>query len=67
MRVEGEVILSVAVDVQGNVSSAKAVSGPPVLRAAAVDSVRRWRYQPATLGEKPIASTETVRVLFHLK
>src|SRR5438874_2258060 len=58
MRVEGDVVLSVAVDDHGNVSSAKAVSGPPVLRAAAVESVRRWKYQPATLGDKPVASTE---------
>jgi TonB family protein len=64
---EGEVILRLDVDAAGNVADAKAVSGAPLLRAAALDAVRKWKYQPATLGDKPVASTETVKIDFHLK
>ena len=67
IRVEGEVVISLDVDVSGKVSGARAVSGPPILRPAAVDAVRRWKYQPATLGDKPVASTEVVKVQFKLR
>jgi TonB family protein len=67
IRVEGEVVISLDVDATGKVSGARAVSGPPILRTAAIDAVRRWKYQPATLGDKPVASTEVVKVQFKLK
>jgi len=67
IRAEGEVVISLDVDASGKVSAARAVSGPPILRAAALDAVKRWRYQPATLGDKPVVSTELVRVQFKLR
>jgi TonB family protein len=67
LHVEGEVVVSLDVDASGSVSAARAVSGAPLLRAAALDAVRRWKYQPATLGEKPIPSTETVKLDFRSK
>lgn len=67
IRVEGEVVITIDVDASGKVSGARAVSGPPILRPAAVDAVRRWKYQPATLGDKPVASTEVVKVQFKLR
>jgi TonB family protein len=65
LHLEGEVLLSLDVDAAGNVASVKALSGPPLLRAAAMDAVKRWKYQPATLGDQPVSSTETVKVDFH--
>jgi outer membrane biosynthesis protein TonB len=38
-----------------------------VLRAAALDAVKRWKYAPATIGGKPVASTQIVKVDFRLK
>lgn len=67
IRAEGEVVISLDVDTSGNVSAARAVSGPPILRAAALDAVKRWKYHPATLGDKPVVSTEVVKVQFHLR
>jgi protein TonB len=67
LRVEGEVVVSLDVDASGSVSAAKAISGAPLLRAAALDAVRRWKYQPATLGDKAVPSTETVKVDFRSK
>jgi protein TonB len=66
MHAEGTVILEVEIDAAGNVASAKASSGPPLLRAAAVDAVQRWKYVPATLGDKPVASGQQVKVDFRL-
>jgi TonB family protein len=65
LHVEGEVLLNVSVDTTGAVSTIKVVSGPPLLRTAATDCVKRWKYQPATLGDKPVASTEVVKLDFH--
>ncbi|PYY16082.1 MAG: hypothetical protein DMG61_05330 [Acidobacteria bacterium] len=67
IHLEGEVIISLDVDPSGKVSAARAVSGPPILRAAALDAVKRWKYQPATLGDKPVVSTEVVKLQFKLK
>ena len=67
IRVEGEVVISLDVDTSGKVSAARAVSGPPILRTAALDAVKRWKYQPATLGDKPVVSTEVVKVQFKLR
>ena len=67
IRVEGEVVLSLDVDASGKVTDAKVVSGAPMLRTAALDAVRRWKYEPATLGDKPVPCTETVKVAFRLK
>lgn len=66
-RVEGEVVLTVEVDASGNVANVKAVSGPPMLRIAAAGAVRRWKYQPATLGDKPVSSSMTAKLDFHLR
>lgn len=63
-RLEGQVVVTVEVDIAGNVVSAKAISGPPMLRQAALDAVRRWKYAPATLGDKPVNSVDNVRVDF---
>jgi TonB family protein len=65
LHVEGEVMLEVNVDPSGAVSNVKALSGPPLLRTAAIDCVKRWKYQAATLGDKPVPSTESVKVDFH--
>lgn len=67
IRTEGQVLLSVDIDAAGNVSSAKAISGPPLLRGAAIDAVQHWKYQPATLGDKPIPSQESVKIDFRLR
>jgi len=67
LHTEGEVVIDVDVDASGSISGAKAVSGPALLRTAALDAVKRWKYAPATLGGKPVASTQTVKVDFHLK
>ncbi|HWC18160.1 MAG TPA: TonB family protein, partial [Terriglobales bacterium] len=65
LRVEGMVLLSVDVDTAGNVASVKALSGPPLLRQAAIDAVQRWKYEPASVNAQPVTSTQTVRVDFH--
>jgi TonB family protein len=46
MRIEGTVKLDVTIDADGTVSDVKVVSGHQLLASAAVDAVKKWRYEP---------------------
>jgi TonB family protein len=45
-NIEGKVTLSIVVDAKGRVSDAQALSGPPELFQAALDSVKQWEFEP---------------------
>jgi TonB family protein len=59
-HVQGEVKLSAEVDRDGKVASVRVISGPPLLRDAALDAVQRWRYRPyrSSGGPIPMAAIE---------
>jgi protein TonB len=63
--VEGDVVVQASLDKDGNVSSTKVLYGPMMLRQAAVDALRRWKYEPAQLDGKPVGTEMTVRIRFH--
>ena len=65
-RVEGVVVVDAVIDVSGNVVEAKIVSGPPLLLAAALDTVQRWKFEPTYLDEEPVAVKLLVTLEFHL-
>jgi len=48
VRAEGEVILVIEIGREGNVSSAKVISGHPLLRAVSAQAAREWRFVPVT-------------------
>jgi protein TonB len=64
--IQGSVTVSATVNESGKVVSATAVSGPLLLRQAAVDSVKQWKYLPGTVDGKPTTAQVNVRVDFHL-
>jgi TonB family protein len=66
-NVEGDVLVTVEIDASGIVTGAKATAGPVFLRQAAVDAVRNWKYEPATLNGKPASTQITVKIQFRLK
>jgi TonB family protein len=47
MRVEGTVKLEAVVDRDGNVEKVIVVSGHELLKPAAVDCVKKWKYEPS--------------------
>ena len=65
-NVEGDVVISAEVDATGKVVEAKAESGPIFLRDAAVDAVRKWKYEPATLNGRQTTGQVTVKIKFRL-
>ncbi|HEV2827262.1 MAG TPA: TonB family protein [Pyrinomonadaceae bacterium] len=50
----GMVVVQVTVDEQGNVISARAVSGHPLLQAAAVAAARAAKFSPTKLSGEPV-------------
>ncbi len=54
VKAQGTVVVQVEVDEQGQVISASAVSGHPLLRAAAVAAARQARFSPTLLSGKPV-------------
>lgn len=66
-RLSGDVKIDALVDANGKVSTMKVVSGPALLHQAAMDAVRQWKYQAATLNGQPTAMHLTVTVQFKLQ
>lgn len=53
-RAQGAVQVAVDIDEDGNVISASAVSGHPLLREAAVQAARQWKFRPTMLTGVPV-------------
>ncbi len=65
-NVEGVVSMDAFVDAAGNVTEVKAISGPILLRQAAIDALRKWKYQPARLDGQATAVHTNVNIRFAL-
>ncbi|HUO96364.1 MAG TPA: TonB family protein [Steroidobacteraceae bacterium] len=65
---QGVVVVRVLVGIDGTVARAEVAtsSGSPRLDNAALASVRRWRFAPASSGSGPIESWTSLRVVFRL-
>ena len=66
-RLSGNVVIDALIDATGRVSTMKVISGPALLHQTAMDAVRQWKYQPATLNGQPMAMHLTVTVQFKLQ
>jgi TonB family protein len=65
-RAQGTVAVQVVVDEEGNVTSAVAVSGHPMLREAAVNAAKQARFSPTLLSGQPVKVTGIVTYNFVL-
>jgi len=66
-RVSGNVLIDALIDANGRVTTMKVVSGPTLLQQAAMDALRLWKYQPASLDGKPVSMHLTVTIQFRLQ
>lgn len=61
----GTVVIDATIDKEGRVSKMKVVSGPILLRDAALGALRQWRYAPSKLNGEPISVQMVVAIRFH--
>ena len=66
-HVSGNVLVDALIDANGKVTTMKVISGPTLLHQAAMDALRQWKYQPATLDGKPVPMHLTVTLQFRLQ
>jgi periplasmic protein TonB len=66
MRIAGRVELEATIARDGTIENLRVVDGPALLRAAAVEAVRRWRYRPYLLNGEPVEVETTINVDFKL-
>ena len=60
VRAEGAVNVQVLIDENGNVVSATAVSGHPLLRAVSVTAARQTKFTPTLLSKQPVKVTGVI-------
>ena len=60
----GTVVVQVTIDENGNVISARAVSGHPLLQAVAVGAARQARFSPTKLSGQPVKVTGVITYNF---
>jgi periplasmic protein TonB len=65
-HIQGTVVLSAVIGVDGTIEELKVVSGHPLLVRAAMESVRNWRYRPTLLNGNPVKVETTIKVVFNL-
>jgi protein TonB len=66
-RVEGTVILEAVINERGDIERLKVLRSVPLLDAAAIEAVSRWRYTPTTLNNVPVPVLMTITVTFSLR
>jgi periplasmic protein TonB len=66
-RTQGTVVLQATISTTGTIEHLHVVSGPEILREAALDAVKTWVYRPYILNGKPVEVETTVQVDFRLQ
>ena len=63
-KAAGTVVVQVTVDENGNVTAARAVSGHPLLQAAATAAARQAKFNPTKLSGQPVKVTGVITYQF---
>lgn len=66
VRASGTVVLQATISRTGAIENLRVTEGPAMLRQAALDAVKQWRYRPYTLNGQPVEVETTVDVNFTL-
>jgi TonB family protein len=63
----GNVVIDAVVGATGEVESTNVLSGPPSLRDSAVETLKQYRYEPATQNGQPVPAHVTVTIHFRFE
>ena len=64
--IQGKVVVRVSISETGTVQNAEAVSGDPILTAAAIESIKSWKFKPFIKNGKPIEVSSNLPLTFAL-
>ena len=70
LGITGLVVLFAVINTDGKIDEVKVIHAAPEKRgfeAAAIDAVKKWRYQPATIRGKEVSVSFTVNMDFHFR
>ena len=62
---KGTVVVEVQVDEQGSVRCARAVSGHPIVRTAAVEAAMKWKFKPLKIWDRARPFKSVLPVVVH--
>lgn len=65
-RVTGSVVVEITIDENGNVISAVPLSGHPLLKNAAAEAARGWKFAPTKLSGVPVKVIGTITFNFQM-
>lgn len=60
----GPIVVEVEIDEQGNVVSARVVSGHPLLQAATLKAIRAWKFKPSQVNSVAVRITGRITYTF---
>jgi TonB family protein len=63
----GNVVIDAVVGTSGEVHFISVISGPPSLREAAVESLKEYKYEPATRSGQPVPAHVTITIHFRFE
>jgi TonB family protein len=65
-HMQGEVVMKAVISKQGTIEDIHVIKGHRLLRSAATNAVRTWRYRPFLVDGRPVEVATTVTVDFKL-
>jgi protein TonB len=65
-KIEGDVVIDAVIDTTGSVVEMRVINGHPLLIQAAMNALKKWRYEPTYLNEEPVAVQLLVTIRFRL-
>lgn len=65
-RIQGAVAMEIVVEKTGSVANVKVISGPPLLRQAAIDAVSQWKFKPTLLNGEAVQVLSSITLSFTL-
>jgi protein TonB len=61
------VVLVATISRTGTIQNLRVLEGPSVLRDAALEAVKTWRYRPYLLDGQPVEVETTINVVFTMQ
>jgi TonB family protein len=65
-HIQGTVVVKATISKDGNIESARVISGPKLLREPSLKAIHTWRYKPYLKNGEPVAVETTINIVFSL-